>query len=56
MQNLASVFTWECMLLHICNSQRVGVYIEALNKELQTPSVHVKWKELLKVSASVRRN
>jgi hypothetical protein len=37
-QNLASVFTWECIPLHILNSQHglsnVGVYIEALNKEL----------------------
>ena len=37
-QNLASVFTRECMPLHILNSQHglsnVGVYIEALNREL----------------------
>ena len=37
-QNLASVFTWECMPMHILNSQHglsnVGVYIEALNKRV----------------------
>lgn len=37
-QNLASVFTWECMPVHILNSQHglsnVGVYIEALNKRV----------------------
>jgi len=51
-QNLASVFTWECMPMHILNSQHglsnVGVYIEALNKRVIETKCTYYMKVLLK--------